>query len=181
MKLLKKLEMLNIDSSVEKSEILNQINQAVQEAGYQVEDFAPTKPWGAYWRFSSKQSEKFISEFFPDLNLNDITNGIDDVELSPKILLAGPSQRLSWQYHFRRSEFWRSIAGPAGFVRSESNQEVQPEKFLTGTIVKFKESERHRLISGDGWSMVAEIWKHLDNDNLSNEDDIIRLQDDYQR
>ena len=180
MDFLKKLETINVDSTVEKDSIFNQINQAIQNSDYSIEDFAPEKPWGAYWRFKNQQSEKFINEFFPDLNFQDVVNN-NEIELSPKILLTAPNQRLSWQYHFRRSEYWRSITGPAEFVRSTTDQENDPEKFPAGSMIKFKESERHRLISKDGWSIVAEIWKHLDNGILSNEDDIVRLQDDYQR
>lgn len=179
-RLLNQLKKLSIDASVEKSTILNQINQAINSAEYQIEDFAPEKPWGAYWRFSNSQAEKFINEFF-NIGINEVTAGNNKIELSPKILLAAPNQRLSWQYHFRRSEFWRSIIGPASYVRSETDQESQPEIFPSGSIIKFQEMERHRLISGDGWSLVAEIWKHLDDNNLSDEADIVRLQDDYQR
>ena len=35
-------------------------------------------------------------------------------KLSPKFLVVGPGQRLSWQYHHRRSEIWRLIEGVAG-------------------------------------------------------------------
>lgn len=32
-----------------------------------------------------------------------------------------------------------------------------------------------------GWGVVAEIWQHTDKDNPSNEDDIVRVQDDFGR
>jgi mannose-6-phosphate isomerase len=41
--------------------------------------------------------------------------------------------------------------------------------------------ERHRLIGLDSWRIVAEIWQHTDLENPSDEDDIVRLQDDFGR
>jgi len=41
--------------------------------------------------------------------------------------------------------------------------------------------ERHRLIRLDSWGVVAEIWQHTDKEEPSDEDDIIRLQDDFGR
>jgi hypothetical protein len=37
------------------------------------------------------------------------------------------------------------------------------------------------LIGLDDWGIVAEIWQHTDESNPSDEDDIVRLQDDYSR
>jgi hypothetical protein len=37
------------------------------------------------------------------------------------------------------------------------------------------------LVGLDEWGAVAEIWIHTDAQNLSNEEDIHRLQDDYAR
>jgi hypothetical protein len=33
----------------------------------------------------------------------------------------------------------------------------------------------------DGWGIVAEIWRHTDVENPSNEEDIVRVQDDFGR
>lgn len=41
--------------------------------------------------------------------------------------------------------------------------------------------ERHRLIGLDSWGIVAGIWQHTDPENASDEDDIVRLQDDFGR
>jgi hypothetical protein len=44
-----------------------------------------------------------------------------------------------------------------------------------------KKEERHRLIGLDSWAIVAEIWQHTDIENPSNEEDIVRIQDDFGR
>jgi len=50
-----------------------------------------------------------------------------------------------------------------------------------GDSVELKQGERHRLIGLDQWGIVAEIWRHTDIENPSDEDDIVRLQDDFGR
>ena len=50
-----------------------------------------------------------------------------------------------------------------------------------GDVITLKKGERHRLIGLDGWGVVAEFWQHTDAESPSNEDDIVRLQDDYAR
>jgi hypothetical protein len=51
-----------------------------------------------------------------------------------------------------------------------------------GEVVQFQTSERHRLEGmPDSLVLVAEIWQHVDGDHPSDEDDIVRLHDDYQR
>jgi mannose-6-phosphate isomerase len=50
-----------------------------------------------------------------------------------------------------------------------------------GETITLKQGERHRLIGLDDWGIVAEIWVHTDVNNPSNEDDIVRLQDDFGR
>lgn len=53
---------------------------------------------------------------------------------------------------------------------------------VAGEIVQFEQSERHRLVGAVGhYTLVAEIWQHTDHNNLSDEDDIVRLADDYKQ
>ena len=50
-----------------------------------------------------------------------------------------------------------------------------------GILSPSKKGERHRLIGLESWGIVAEFWQHTNAQKPSNEDDIIRLQDDYAR
>ena len=50
-----------------------------------------------------------------------------------------------------------------------------------GDKIKLQQGERHRLIGMKAWGMVAEIWQHTDSTNPSDEDDIVRLEDDFGR
>ena len=102
-------------------------------------------------------------------------------KLSPKILIVAPNERLSWQFHYRRSEIWKVINGQVGFVSSMNDSENSSQVLVTGDCVMLKKEERHRLIGLDSWAIVAEIWQHTDIENPSNEEDIVRLQDDFGR
>jgi hypothetical protein len=44
-----------------------------------------------------------------------------------------------------------------------------------------EKGERHRLIGLENWGVVAEFWQHTDPEHPSDEDDIVRVQDDYKR
>ena len=54
-------------------------------------------------------------------------------------------------------------------------------KLNSGNQIKLAVGERHRLIGLNNYAVVAEIWQHTDKNFPSNEDDIIRLKDDYGR
>lgn len=176
-------DLLKVDTRPFRSRdvVIPEISSLIEANGYKVVDDALGKPWGAFWRFDNSQAGKFIEEFFPELTITEVQRGLQNAELSPKILLVGPNCRLSWQYHNRRAEIWRSVAGPAGYHRSLDDNQGDQIDFATGTIVQFDTSERHRLVSSDGWSIVAEIWQHSDVNHLTDEDDIVRIEDDYNR
>jgi len=45
----------------------------------------------------------------------------------------------------------------------------------------FAAGERHRLVCLNKRGVVAELWRHLDLQHPSDEEDIVRLQDDFGR
>ena len=102
-------------------------------------------------------------------------------KLSPKILIVKANARLSWQYHNRRAEIWQIFKGSAGIIRSDSDHEKELEIFNEGDQIVLKQGVRHRLIGLSNYSVVAEIWQHTDANLPSDEDDIIRVQDDFGR
>ena len=103
------------------------------------------------------------------------------VELSPKILIVAPQQRLSWQYHTRRAERWRFLT-EGTYVKSNTDEPGELTHMQPGDVIQFEKGERHRLIGLPGsYSLVAEIWQHLDSKAPSNEEDIVRFAYDYNR
>ena len=39
----------------------------------------------------------------------------------------------------------------------------------------------HRLVGLSNWGIIAEIWQHTDPEKPSDEEDIVRVQDDFGR
>ena len=96
-------------------------------------------------------------------------------------MIVSPNSKLSWQYHHRRAEIWRVFKGKVGISRSFDNIE-KPVKILNEKDqIKLKKGERHRLIGLDDYAVISEIWQHTDPDHLSDENDIVRISDDYGR
>jgi mannose-6-phosphate isomerase-like protein (cupin superfamily) len=127
---------------------------------------------------NESQAEKFAAHFFPeeDFDLLKISE-----KLSPKILMVAPQKRLSWQYHHRRAEIWCCIGGEVAVATSLTDVESNQHILQPGDKIKLQQGERHRLIGLDDWGIVAEIWQHTDALSPSDEDDIVRLQDDFGR
>lgn len=136
------------------------------------------KPWGGFFVIEEEDTDEFIRRFFP--HLNKAALGISG-KLSPKILLVEPGKRLSWQYHFRRAEIWKLIGGEAAVITSETDTEEKEHVLTPGEIIELPQGTRHRLVGKNNWGIIAEIWRHTDADHPSDEDDIVRLQDDYGR
>jgi mannose-6-phosphate isomerase-like protein (cupin superfamily) len=88
---------------------------------------------------------------------------------------------LSWQYHHRRAEIWRVIEGEVGVVMSDDDQPNELNSFEPGEIIVLNQGQRHRLVGLSEWGILAEIWQHTNPDEPSDEDDIVRLQDDFGR
>lgn len=168
-----------IGNELSKKEVFVLVEEWRCELGFFVDEINIEKPWGAYWRISERQTERFIDLFFPELK-EKLLDGQQN--LSPKFLLMAPHQRLSWQYHNFRAEEWVMVAGPLGVKVSETDLEPKETMICeTGESIDLGRGVRHRLIGTEGWGLVAEIWVHTDSDNPSSESDIVRVQDDYAR
>lgn len=137
-----------------------------------------SRPWGGFFVVDNLQAKEFAAIFFPEESWEEL--GKFDV-LSPKILLVAPHQRLSWQYHFRRSEIWKCISEVVQVTTSNDDTERHTRSLFKGDVIQLRQGERHRLIGADQWGVVAEIWKHTDSLHPSDEDDIVRVQDDFSR
>jgi mannose-6-phosphate isomerase len=136
------------------------------------------RPWGGFFVIEEASRDRFIHAFFEELT--------DELQkhkgqLSPKILCVAPHQRLSWQYHHRRAELWKLIQGRSKISRSMTDKQGEVETMTKGKLVTLQCGERHRLIGSNHWGIIAEIWQHTDPNHPSNEDDIVRLQDDFGR
>lgn len=163
---------------------MNQSNQFIkvkkhiESFGYKIMDYDFERPWGGFLVIDEAQSQKFANQFFDGIPIDSLKiSG----KLSPKILIVNPKARLSWQYHHRRAEIWRVYRGTVGIIRSNDNDQKPILTLNEGDQVRLNQGERHRLIGLQKQAIVAEIWQHTDPNNPSNEEDIVRLQDDFGR
>ena len=155
-----------------------QVKNHIESFGYRIVDFDFKRPWGGFLVIDEKQAKKFADEFFEDISIDSLKIG---GKLSPKMLIVNSNARLSWQYHYRRAEIWRVYKGTVGIIRSKDDDQKPLLTLNEGDQVKLKQGERHRLIGLKQQALVAEIWQHTDPNNPSNEEDIVRLQDDFGR
>jgi mannose-6-phosphate isomerase-like protein (cupin superfamily) len=136
------------------------------------------RPWGGFFVIAEEQAQPFANQYFDGLEVSTLKRG---GALSPKILVVAPEKRLSWQYHHRRAEIWRVIQGQVGVKRSLTDTEGELEILNVGDTITLQQGERHRLIGLDDYAVIAEIWQHTDANHPSDEDDIVRVQDDFGR
>ena len=68
-----------------------------------------------------------------------------------------------------------------GVAVSNTDQQGEVDTLKQDQIIQLKQGQRHRLVGLDRWGMISEIWQHTDAANPSDEDDIVRLQDDFGR
>ena len=160
------------------SEVFSKIEQDIKSLNFIISSKDSNRPWGGFLVIDEIQAQKFSNKFFEGLDVNTLKIG---GKLSPKILIVKPAARLSWQYHNRRAEIWQVYKGAAGIIRSNSDVENEMEVYNEGDQIVLQQGERHRLIGLNEASVVAEIWQHTDANHPSDEDDIIRVQDDFGR
>lgn len=68
-----------------------------------------------------------------------------------------------------------------GVVRSDTDQEGNIVVSTTEDVIKFAQGELHRLVGSAEQGVIAEIWQHIDANHPSDEEDIVRVQDDFGR
>jgi mannose-6-phosphate isomerase len=84
-----------------------------------------------------------------------------------------PGHRLSYQTHARRSEHWLVVAGTATCVLDGHTVVVQP-----GEHVDVDEGAPHRIANNGATRLVI---VEVQLGEYTEEDDIVRLEDDYSR
>ena len=154
-----------------------EIQQEIESYGFTIVAKDMMRPWGAFLVIMEEQAQDFANRFFDGVDVDTLRV---EGKLSPKILIVDPGARLSWQYHHRRAEIWQVYQGEVGIVRSDDDTEGELVRYRKGEQVRLAQGERHRLIGLEDYGIVAEIWQHTDT-IPSDEDDIVRVQDDFKR
>ena len=161
-----------------KEAIFSEIENDLVRQGFTIDSQDGSRPWGGFYVINEHQAQEFSNVFFEGINVQELMIA---GKLSPKILIVAPGKRLSWQYHHRRAEIWQVVQGSVGVVSSTTNVEGKLRILKAGDEIKLEQGERHRLVGLDVWGVVAEIWQHTDENNPSDEEDIVRVQDDFGR
>lgn len=170
--------MLMPHTDPQKSALFQQVAAQLRQQGFTIAKEDPTRPWGGFFVIDEAQAQEFANTYFDGLLVDSLRiSG----RLSPKILIVAPHQRLSWQYHHRRAEIWQVVQGPVGVAVSDSDEQSEVKNLQVGERIILRQGERHRLVGLKEWGILAEIWQHTDTDHPSDEDDIVRVQDDFGR
>jgi mannose-6-phosphate isomerase len=88
-----------------------------------------------------------------------------------KLIYVNANSRLSLQYHKKRSEFWKVIKGTA-MVEIDEKRIVLEE----GETIMIRKQAKHRVHALESECIILEI-----SYGRFDENDIVRLEDDYQR
>jgi mannose-6-phosphate isomerase len=97
----------------------------------------------------------------------------NEINYKLKKIEVEPGQRLSYQYHFKRSEAWTIIKGEA-IVTLDGIE----KKYTKGESVLIPQGMKHR-VENKSTNLLAFI--EVQTGSYFGEDDIFRIEDDYNR
>ena len=98
---------------------------------------------------------------------------LDESYCKVKRIIVKPEQRLSYQYHHKRSECWVIVQGTATITLDDREY-----LFYQGEIVDIPVGMKHR-VRNDGKENL--IFIETQTGTYFGEDDIVRIEDDYGR
>ena len=84
-----------------------------------------------------------------------------------------PGGRLSYQYHAHRSEVWTIVSGTARVILNE-----EAFNLVSGEYIYIPQGARHRIENPSDTTLV---FIEVQVGTYFGEDDIVRLEDDYNR
>jgi len=98
---------------------------------------------------------------------------VDEKYCKVKRIVVKPNQRPSYQYHYKRSEHWVIVQGTAKITLNDSDEIKK-----VGDHVFVPTECRHRVQNIGNEDL---IFIEVQTGTYFGEDDIVRLQDDYNR
>ncbi len=90
-----------------------------------------------------------------------------------KKIEVNPGERLSYQYHEKRSEVWTIIEGK-GFLTLDGKTKT----YKSGDTILIPKGKKHRVENKENKKLV---FVEVQTGSYFGEDDIFRLEDDYNR
>lgn len=107
------------------------------------------RPWGEYWVLEDATTHKV------------------------KRIQVNPAGRLSYQYHFHRSEVWTIVRGTAVITLDGVEKE-----YNVGDVAIIPQGVKHRIENRTAENVE---FIEVQYGTYFGEDDIVRIEDDYQR
>ena len=106
-------------------------------------------------------------------------NLLDEDYCKVKRLIVKPGQRLSSQYHHKRSECWVVVKGEASITLEDENSHMTEYiSATTGQVIKIPVETIHRLENKGKEDLIL---IETQTGTYFGEDDIVRIKDDYGR
>ena len=97
----------------------------------------------------------------------------DESNFKLKIIEVNPGQRLSYQYHNKRSEVWTIVEGNGEVVIDGKKNSLK-----YGDCIKIDKKSKHRIYNN---SDAILKFIEVQTGSYFGEDDIVRIDDDYNR
>lgn len=98
---------------------------------------------------------------------------VDSDYCKVKRITVKPGGRLSYQYHYKRSEVWTVVAGIATITLDD-----KVNWYDYGKTVKISQGTKHRVENKEDEDL---IFIEVQHGSYFGEDDIVRIEDDYNR
>jgi mannose-6-phosphate isomerase-like protein (cupin superfamily) len=100
-------------------------------------------------------------------------NIVDNPNIKVKFITVNPGQRLSYQYHNKRCEYWFVISGVGTFTVKDKTLD-----YPAGSTIYIPMGDAHRMANNGSEPLVV---LEVQRGTYFGEDDIVRLSDDYGR
>ena len=100
-------------------------------------------------------------------------NLLDEEYCKVKRIIVKPGQRLSYQFHYKRSEAWVIVQGTATVTLNGKDAD-----YTNGQIVDIPVRTKHRVRNDSKEDL---IFIETQTGTYFGEDDIVRIEDDYGR
>ena len=97
----------------------------------------------------------------------------DEPNYKLKRIEVNPGQRLSYQYHHHRQEFWTIVEGEAVVVLNDEEHSLND-----GESIFIPQGANHRI---ENRSENLMVFVEVQTGTYFGEDDIVRIEDDYSR
>lgn len=107
------------------------------------------RPWGQFWVLADTDTHKV------------------------KRIEVNPGGRLSYQFHYKRSEVWTVVQGIATVTIDGETKDYEQNQ-----VIQIPLGAKHRVANN---GTVALVFVEVQLGTYFGEDDIIRIEDDYER